>query len=249
MTYKKHFLTQVIVRIDFASPIGDLNKKIPKKFDEEALKLFPIKEAPRTIIKGTVLLSKNGSKITQEKTNKLWIFYDRKKEKKMELLPTHLDIILKKYNKYEELKKTFIKIVDLLTDEINDIVIKRFGLRYINKISINNKTELTNWGKYLNGNLLSIFNIPGSEDKILRALHRLTIKYEDAFLIFIYGIFNPDFPAKIKKKIFILDYDAYYEGLLDSKDLPKYMDSFHKKINIFFEKSITDELRKKMGEK
>jgi len=249
MTYKKNFLTLVIVRIDFASPIGDLNKKISAKFDKKALKLFPIKEDAHNIVETTLKLTKNGSKIAEEKVNKLWIFHDRKKEKKLELSPTHLDIVLEKYSKYEELKETFIKIVDVLIDEVEDIIIKRFGLRYINEISINDKTELTNWGKYLNENLLSIFKIPGNKDQILRVVHNLIIKYDIFSLVFRYGMFNPDFPAEIKKKIFVLDYDAYYEGLLDSKDIPKYLDSFHKKINILFEKNITDELRKKMGKK
>lgn len=247
MTYKKNFLTQVIARIDFASPIEDLDKKVPKGFDIEALKLFPIKEPPRSLIEGTVSVSKNGSKIKEEIIHKLWVYHDRKREKKLELVPTHLDIALTKYKNYKDIKNIFVKLVEVFTEEISDVVIKRFGLRFINNINVSDKTAPTNWEKYIKKNLLSIFKIPGKKDVILRVFHNLVFKYNDIFLIFRYGMHNPDFPAQIKKKIFVLDYDAYYEGLLEPKEVPKYMDSFHKRIYALFENCITDELRKKLG--
>lgn len=247
MTYKKNFLTQVIARIDFASPIEEFNKKVPKRFDTEALNLFPIKEAPHTTIEGILTISKNGSKIKEEKSNKLWLYHDRKKEKKLELVPTHFDIVINKYKNYEDIKTNFVGLIDVITEEVSDVVIKRFGLRFINNIDIRDKTASTKWENYLNKNLLSIFKIPGKKDVILRAFHNLVFKYDNIFLIFKYGMYNPDFPAQIKKKVFILDYDAYYEGLLDPKDVPKYMDSFHKRIYTLFEDCIIDEVRKKMG--
>lgn len=57
---------------------------------------------------------------------------------------------------------------------------------------------------------------------------------------------NPDFPAPIRKKIFVLDYDAYCEGLQDMEDIKKNIDVFHDKIENLFEENITKKLREKM---
>ena len=52
---------------------------------------------------------------------------------------------------------------------------------------------------------------------------------------------NPDFPAPIKKKIFILDYDAYCSGILTKDEIFKNLPIFHAEIQRLFESSITDD--------
>ena len=66
---------------------------------------------------------------------------------------------------------------------------------------------------------------------------------------FQYGMPNPDYPAPIKKKHFILDFDAYAEMLIDISELGDTLDTFHDRINSAFEQVIKDGLRKKMGVK
>lgn len=246
--YKKNFLTRVIARIDFASPLEDFNKRIPKQFDQEALKLFPIKEPPASSLTGTIKFSKNGTKIEEEKIRKIWIFNDKNKYKRLELDLEHLALDVRKYSTYENLKDIFTRLVEILIDEVDELVIKRFGLRYINNIDID-ETEPTKWEKFIDKKLLSIFRIPKKDDIVLRAFQNLVLKYNDITLRFRYGMHNPDFPAEIKKKIFVLDLDAFYEGLLEAKEVQNYMDKFHEKIQIMFENSVTNELRKIMGEK
>lgn len=248
-TYKNTYLTRVIARIDFASPIEDLNKKIPKRFDQNALKLFPIKDPPLNSVETVFKVSqKNVSKVKEEIVKKIWIFNDENKFNRLELDMTHFALDVRKYNKYEKLKESFSKLAIILTEEFDEIVISKFGLRYINNIDID-EAEPTKWEKYLNKNLLSSLKIPKEEDVILRAFQTLILKYNGIIFRFRYGMNNPDFPAEIKKKIFVLDFDAYYEGLLESKNLQSKMDKFHEKIQTTFEDSITDELRKKMVSK
>ena len=62
-----------------------------------------------------------------------------------------------------------------------------------------------------------------------------------------YGMNNPDYPALIRSKEFILDYDAFYEGSQDKESIIENLERFHSKIEDMFEKSITDELRKVMS--
>ena len=54
---------------------------------------------------------------------------------------------------------------------------------------------------------------------------------------------NTDYPATIKKKVFILDLDAYYSGLMNKNDIIEYFPKFHKSIQELFENSITEKYR------
>ena len=58
---------------------------------------------------------------------------------------------------------------------------------------------------------------------------------------------NPDYPAPIKQKLFVLDYDAYCNLLLSYSDIEQYITQFHDKIKLSFEQVISDALRKRMG--
>ena len=58
---------------------------------------------------------------------------------------------------------------------------------------------------------------------------------------------NPDYPAKIKKKIFVLDYDAFFTGILKQHEIEDYIKKCHRIIQQQFENSITPELREYFG--
>jgi uncharacterized protein (TIGR04255 family) len=60
-------------------------------------------------------------------------------------------------------------------------------------------------------------------------------------------MFNADYPAAIRKKSFILDYDAYYQGPQNLEDVKHNIDIFHEAVQTLFEYSISDELRSLMG--
>ena len=60
-------------------------------------------------------------------------------------------------------------------------------------------------------------------------------------------MFNPDYPAPIQKKSFILDYDAYHRGALNLEDIIPKLDKLNTIIKTIFERSIKDGLRNLMG--
>jgi uncharacterized protein (TIGR04255 family) len=58
---------------------------------------------------------------------------------------------------------------------------------------------------------------------------------------------NPDYPSPIKKKSFILDYDAYIVGLLTKAEINRNLEILHDEIEKMFELSITEKLRGMMN--
>jgi len=244
--YKKNYLTQVIARIDFLSPLASLREVLPAAVGTLSKNYFPIPE-PKQII-GRELMVSSETKQIQEKeiATKEWHFFGKEREKRLVITPGSMFVEFKVYGSFEELLSHFLSISDGLFNSFGDLQVKRLGLRYINNIQ-GPGPNLFSWNAYLNKNLLCILNMPEDRTKIARAFHNLELNMGDFVVRFQYGMHNPDYPAPIRKKTFILDYDAYTTSLLTKEEIRQSLPVFHDQIEQLFEKSITDRLREIMN--
>jgi len=242
--YKKTFLNKVVVRVDFASPVELLQKRLPPVVSGALLTTFPISEPQKVVGKEL----KIGPEDTQERAFEQmnWMYYSKDKQKQACLSKDFFWISYGVYDSFEQLKGDFLPILEGLFKSIEELQVKRVGLRYIDHITFDER-NVFDWSEYLDGSLLSAFSIPRYEKPILRAFSNFTVGGEDMVLKLQYGMHNPDFPAVIKKKLFIIDTDAYTEGLLELSDIHTKLDKFHDAIGNLFEKLITDKLRDVMG--
>ncbi len=242
--YRKHFLTKVIIRVDFVSSSGEINKILSTDFRKKILDVFPIPE-PKKLIGKQLEITPTTTKETIIETMN-WFFHSEHKEKTLCVAADHIDIAYFKYDSFENLRHDFSHVIESFNELYKDIQITRFGLRYINTIEFPHHELPFEWGEYLSDKLLSIFNIPEEKSIIARAFHNLTLNFGDHLLRFQFGMHNPDYPASIKKKHFTLDFDAFYQGPQDISDITENIDKFHDKIEALFENSITDRLRETM---
>lgn len=244
--YNKNYLTFVIARVDFSSPLK--TDELPASLRKTILEEFPIPE-PKTIMEQEVII------IPQEKVELKgnvagieWNFHGKMREKLLVMSPTFLSITYEKsYGSFEILQSEFLSIVEKLFEVYENIDVVRLGLRYINEISLPEKNPLS-WEEYLNPNLLTILDIPEKKEDILREFSELILKVEDMNLTFKYGIHNPDFPAPIRRKIFILDFDAQYASLQEYTDIKYNLAKAHTEIENLFERCIKNRLRVIMNE-
>ena len=188
-----------------------------------------------------------GPNATKERPieTKEWHYYGKNREKHLTVTPDAMYIEYKKYELYEMLCDDFLSVSNALYDSYPKLQVKRLGLRYIDNIDIPEGNPIE-WGKYLKSELSSIFDIANNKETISRAFHVLEFNFGEDLLRFQFGMFNPDYPAPIKKKIYTLDFDMYVTKLLDKKDMEQTLNRFHEQTNRFFEEVITDELRKIM---
>ena len=91
--------------------------------------------------------------------------------------------------------------------------------------------------------LLQRFN---DREHVNRLFNTVESRYDDLGVRFNFGLPNPDFPALIRRRVFVLDIDAYVQGAQDRNDIVANMDRAHDRIQQLFEESITDELRTAM---
>ena len=94
--------------------------------------------------------------------------------------------------------------------------------------------------------MTAILALADDRKAICRAFHVLESKFDDASLRFQFGLFNPDYPAPIRQRVFTLDYDMYSNLIMEQRELLPKLDEFHEKLSSAFESIITDQLRELM---
>ncbi len=240
--YKENFLTLVIVKVDFLNILKSIKKGIPKELNDLIVKYFEILE-PQKIIDRQFQFSQKDFIHSGEKEIIEWKYFDKNRLKQFVLNPEFALIEYKKHEPFENLRETFLDIIKQLFKVEVKLQISRFGLRYINNIELP-ENDLTNWGKYINNNLLSVLNFYKNKDILSRALNHIEFNFGDLYLRFQSGMRNPDYPATISRKVFVLDYDCYSRMLIDNLiDLENKLDKSHELISQMFDKSVKENLK------
>lgn len=246
--YSQTYLKQVIARVDFFAPVVELENSPSQKLTALISNDFPINE-PIDIVSTSVQFAQGAQPQHQEVKHKLWNFFGKNREKQLTLNSSSAFVIYNKYTKYEDLRAVFASVLSSLGSEYKDVMVGRFGLRYVNAIEGLKLKTPTSWGKYINKKLLGTISFfAGEREKNLtRLFHAADMKYDEMNIKFQFGMPNPDFPAIMKRPMFVIDIDAYVDTAHKLSDVAAYMDIAHERVQSLFEDSITDELRGKMN--
>jgi len=239
--YKKNPIKEAIARIDFLNFIEEFRDGIPNSIVNKIKSNFPIAES-KEIISKELRLEPNKEIKHIERKGFEWNFFSKDRNRRLCITDSSMFIIYFKYEKFETFLQEYKLALNAIFEYKHDIQIKRFGVRYINNINFIEGDPLE-WETYLSKNLLCIFEIPKNKKLTSRAFHNLELNCGDYNVRFQYGMHNPDYPAPIKKKEFILDLDAYYGGIMSKEDIEDFFPKFHYTIQELFENSITENYR------
>lgn len=242
--YTEPFLKEVIFKVDFPSPLQAVKKGLPQKLTKAILGKFPISEPQKGHAQE---LQFSGANI-QAKTSEIvrWAFHGESREKTLIISPEDFWYTNRSYKTYESMVEDIEDILDVFFDEIEDATAGRVGLRYINVIDIKKETDPLVWSKYINEGILGVIDFHEENQFLTRAFHILEYNFNGLAVKHQFGIANPDFPAVVRKKEFVIDIDAYSHGTFEFSDIKKFIGDAHGKIQDIFEKSITNETRKIM---
>lgn len=242
--YKKNYLDRVIIRLDFSSEVSLSRVGLNKKTSDSILKLFPIFEPKKHTHKNIDITLTPVKETTKEESHLL--FQGNERERTLVIAPDYLSLEYSRYSNFEDMKRELMHTVEALLKQ-EDFSLKRIGLRYINKIQLNEKDPL-NWKKYFIPSLINNLKIVPRQENLTRIFSNIIQTFEDEMTLnFRYGIFNSDYPSRIKKKEFILDFDAYKHDLIQSHSIVSEIETYHQRINELFESVIKDEFRNKLG--
>lgn len=241
--YPKHYLTEVIARIDLPSPISGIGSELPRKLSKAAMQQFPIAE-PEDIIAQQFKASRDDVSSTRTEF-KQWVFHGKDRDKRLTINPGSAFVVYNSYESYEVLRDEFLGFASTFFAEYEGLQASRLGLRYVNNITMEDGDPLA-WEEFIEPRMLCQFDFPPEPKLLARSFHNLELSYEGFNLRFQFGMPNPDYPAAIRRKLFVLDLDAYYQGPLDYVDVASNLDAFHESIQDLFERAITDDLRELM---
>jgi len=236
--FENSLLSEVVLELRFP-----IRLKIPDKigdFQEKIINKFPKLE--EGFITKFALFSDETPPPPMH-TQKVWEFKNLKTKTSCKILRNRFSIISNSYKSWKEhkSKKGFRDIIEFtLNNFLETYPIKNFdrlGLRYINKVEIEEKT--TSWLKKL---FIPLFNIEKYPIESLKEhVVRLIIKKQEQIHI----ILQSTFITENDKDYYILDFDAYLTNLEDKQIIQK-ADQLHEEILKEFHSLITDECRKKM---
>jgi uncharacterized protein (TIGR04255 family) len=242
--YGKSFLKQVIAKIDFAAPLERLDKGPPTRLVTPIAKHFPIIE-PTDVVMQEIAVNNDGVS-HRNTTERQWNYFSRERDRQLTLSPMAAFIQYTKYTTYDETKEQFSALIDALGAVFPGTMVARFGLRYINQID-ELVGDATKWSDYINDNLVSTRDFFTDGETLTRLVSISELKYGQVGIRFQYGMPNPDFPAPIKRPLFVIDIDASVTEAHDLSHTITYMDEAHERVQSLFERSIKKTLREKMN--
>jgi uncharacterized protein (TIGR04255 family) len=243
--YKSNYLTNVIFRVDFPK-ILDLDLKKPTaEFQKRIYKKYPlVKEIGIDSVE--LNFQEEGDVRTTKEKGRAWEFSNKESTKKLFIAPDHFFIEYLEYEHFKELLKDIELIYDAFTELYHVEIAIRIGLRYINEIEIKEGYAF-DWSNLINQSLYSLTrDFTSKDEKVLRSMHLLEVLEKDYNLKFQFGFANSEYPNPIARKEFVLDYDCSTTQNTDISELIKIAKEFNLIIYNWFERSIEEDLRKKM---
>ncbi|GAG30680.1 unnamed protein product, partial [marine sediment metagenome] len=219
-----------------------------KEFQKLIKKEFQILEDQKGIkiehkFKGTAI------ETIETKTTEMpkWMFFNTTKKRIVSFENNNIVVEFKEYTHFEEYFKIVKLVIESLFQQFPSIISTRLGLRYLNKINLEEKSPFK-WDTLLNKSLLDPMNFISDKEYMSRYVTLFELNKEDYMLRFQCGIANSLYPSPIIRKEFILDYDCFtHESLEKTDEILGKVKKFEEIISNMFEKSIEDGLRKVMG--
>ena len=244
--YKKNYLVDVIARIDFLDEAKCLSAKIlPASVQSAIQSRYEIYEPTTARIQKVAFT--NDVVSTQDEEFQQWTYHGSEREKTINLSKMNVDISLKRYENYNQFRLDVLDPITSIQDSEADSYVARTGLRFINIFSglLSSTSEIKDYfSPMLSGQFDSLFE----QEKCSRSILITEYLHGEIKLRMQTGIYNPDYPAKIKKLDFIVDIDAFIDTPHSFNDVGKLVDNLHQSIQMHFEASITPKMREKLNE-
>jgi|SaaInlStandDraft_3_1057020.scaffolds.fasta_scaffold96385_1 uncharacterized protein (TIGR04255 family) len=139
--YEAPFLKEVILRVDFPSPLDGVERSLSKKVMNAALSSFPISEPQKS---QTQELQFSGEDV-QSKTSEAmqWVFFGEEREKTLIIEPSSVVQTSRRYTSHEDFIESFDKVISAIFEDYKEATASRVGLRYINLLDIKEQDALS----------------------------------------------------------------------------------------------------------
>lgn len=236
MAYPNNFLKNVAFQLKFSS-VENLKDTLHESiinFCKDSLDV----ELELMKITGTNIINFSG---TAKSTGVLFNAYSFKNENYRIIIDhSQLRVMNFKYTNHKDFHDLINNVMQLLK-QVYKIIVNHCSLRYVNIINFQNGSTF-DFEEFINDSLVSP-TLNFSHFALARSIGSMVINNENGVTTnFNYGFFNPQFPNKISKREFILDYDSV--TVINTEDnILQVLERISDTTNILFEHSIKPGLK------
>ena len=245
--YKKTSLVQVIIRVDFLEFLEN-ELLYNGRVENVLLPHYPKKGKQQIIRFQTMNITQDseGTKAENSSRDGIQQEFANSDNNKIILSNRFIVLELNKFTKYEYEMAKFIPIMREILSDANPTSL-RTGIRYIN---IYDESTIKPQKSYFSLPAQAFVDPKYTDEKSLstRAMAMNEYIFDDMRLNYRYGLHNPNYPQLMKKLSFVMDYDCFCEEPVTGIDgIINHINKGHDAIQKLFEDSITEKLRKVMG--
>lgn len=244
VSYKKNYIKEAIIRLDFPAPLPNLSTDFPQSVANAVIANFPLAETRKTQAH-SLEISEHSVATTRTDVHE-WIYHGLNREKSFIIGPDAAISVTRDYSTFEKFLSESVSPINALFDSFPDLRANRVGLRYVNFIEDGANKSATDWSTEINPKLLSIIDFHPDKAQLARAFSSLNLNFDGLMINFQFGIANPDFPAPIKRRQFIIDIDGYTVGSYAKDEVSALIKDAHARVQDIFELSITLALKQQM---
>ena len=246
MHYRKNFLSKVIFKVDFKSPLSSISDENYSSFSGKVKERYSF-TVSKPITRVSFRIEPTGSGLDRQVIGKIWEHRDKEGGNKILVLSPEflvLEYQNRIYTHFAEFKEDMAFFYEKFQSTFDLDTFPRIGLRYINEISLLEGNPL-DWEGYIKHDLISS-TLAGldADMKLTRSMHQFMAKCsEDASVLFQYGIFNPEFPNPVSRREYILDIDCFIPGAAEKGEVIDRLSELNVVAAKMFEDSIGEKLR------
>ena len=244
--YKNNYLVEVVARLDFAKPIEALMEPVlPSDIHAEIKKHYSIYE-PSKITRHDFKIT-DESVMSEKEEMHQWVYHGEERDKSITISAHAIVVTFKVYQDFICFKDSIISPIRKIIELEKNIQIQRTGLRFVNiyKDLIKDFSDIK---EYFPPMLSCSFENLIDSKSCSRNFLISEYLYDEIKLRMQTGVYNPDYPAKIKKIDFIIDLDAFIDTPHVVNDVEVFFDEIHEKIQDKFESCITQKMRDKLND-
>jgi uncharacterized protein (TIGR04255 family) len=244
MYYKRNFLTNVILRLDF-NYLEALNTSATEElqFSKDIKDIYSYSSSQK--MQNISVSIPDGRKISEDEIFILIYKNEEEGKKIISLMPNALVFEYKQlqYEHFNSFSNDIVFILQQFQKNYSVTEFTRLGLRYINEIEIPGIDPL-NWEGYLNSELAQAVKAGLIKNlRVARSMHQLHLIKDDIIIIFNYGLYNKSYPNPVLFPALVLDYDCYIPNSLSEEDVLNSIKKLNKVAGELFENSIGESLR------
>lgn len=250
-SYKKDYITNFIIRFDYNDIKEEILEDLQKIFESKYK--FIINET-KMVETGKIKVDfeKKQSEIKSEGIKKEFSLFNVERTERLKFSSDMFIYETIKYTGYDSIKGIIKEFIDIINKNGKEELFNRMGMRYINNIELpyEKKEEIFDWGDYINEKIWNNNQFIDNSN----LLQKITVQEfksgnKDSNIIFRLqtGIPNPNKPAEIIKKNFLIDIDGFTMNVEKMINAFSKLQEIHDELSNIFDNCIEEKLIKIMN--